>query len=285
MATKANPSARAHLHGRQFRDAAEKDQGHERRAPGIGAHRGGRTPPRRVGTQEAVTDEAEAEPHRCRQGAPNSCSGASPRKRYIGLASELPPVSSSASSAPSASKRRGANRRRSSSSHRPPSHASAMVELGRPPPRPGRRRRAPCAGRCGRSGRGSRRTANWSSRAVELWAQERAQEVVVPDVDLNAVETGFHRQRSRARGSPRDALNAGQVDGAQREPMGVKPPEGEREGAPLERALATGPAWADLAAAAAPRRARRRSGGAAPAACPPLSRRQWRSVAPSWTAR
>ena len=37
--------------------------------------------------------------------APNSRSGASPRNRYIGLASELPPVSSSASSAPSASNR------------------------------------------------------------------------------------------------------------------------------------------------------------------------------------
>ena len=85
--------------------------------------------------------------------APNSCRGASPRKRYIGLASELPPVSSSASSAPSASK--SAATSTLSSSHRPPSHAVGHVELGRHRHVRARRRRAPCAARCGRSGRGS----------------------------------------------------------------------------------------------------------------------------------
>ena len=63
--------------------------------------------------------------------------------------------------------------------------------------------------------------------------------------------------------------------------MGVKPPEGERAGARLERALATGPAWPICAAAAAPSACtasvRRRSPGTVSS----LSWRQWRSVRPS----
>ena len=59
--------------------------------------------------------------------APNSWSGASPRKRYIGFASELPPVSSNASSVPSASK--SAAMATLSSSQRPPSTPSAMLSL------------------------------------------------------------------------------------------------------------------------------------------------------------
>ena len=63
--------------------------------------------------------------------------------------------------------------------------------------------------------------------------------------------------------------------------MGVKPPEGERAGAPLERALATGPAWPIWAAAAAPSACtasvRRRNPGTVSS----LSSRQWRSVRPS----
>ena len=50
---------------------------------------------------------------------------------------------------------------------------------------------------------------------VELGAQERAEEVVVPDVHLDAVEARLHGARGGAPVVLGDALDAGGVDGAQ----------------------------------------------------------------------
>ena len=63
--------------------------------------------------------------------------------------------------------------------------------------------------------------------------------------------------------------------------MGVKPPEGDRAGAPLERALATGPAWPIWAAAAAPSACTASVSRRSPGTVSSLSSRQWRSVRPS----
>ena len=63
--------------------------------------------------------------------------------------------------------------------------------------------------------------------------------------------------------------------------MGVKPPEGERAGAPLERALATGPAWPIWAAAAAPSPCTASVRRRRPGSVSSLSNTQWRSVRPS----
>ena len=161
-----------------------------------------------VRPQEAVADEAEAEPDGPGSVAPNSCSGASPRKRYIGLASELPPVSSNASSAPSASK--SAATATLSSSQRPPSTPSAMLSLAvTATSGPGRVAHGAQDG-AGEAGAVLHRSAELVVAPVELGAQERAQQVVVADVDLDAVEAGLRRPASAARAVVLgDALDAG----------------------------------------------------------------------------
>ena len=98
--------------------------------------------------------------------APNSCSGASPRNRYIGLASELPPVSSMASRTPSASNSVATSTL--SSSHSPPGTPSAMLSLAVTAAR------SPTASRTARRtwrakrARFSTLPPNWSSRRLSL---------------------------------------------------------------------------------------------------------------------
>ncbi len=157
-----------HLDGGQFRDAAEEDERAWRARAGTGGRRGGRTPPRRDRTCRKRWP-TKRKPRRTGPGsvAPNSCSGASPRNRYIGLASELPPVSSSASSAPSASNERG----HLDAVVEPQATVDAVghVELGRH-----RHVRAGAASRTVRStvrakrARFSTDPPNWSSRRLSL---------------------------------------------------------------------------------------------------------------------
>ena len=88
--------------------------------------------------------------------------------------------------------------------------------------------------------------------AVELGAQEGVEEVVVPDVDLDAVEARLDGAPGGGAVVLDDPLDAGGVEACSREPIGVKPPDGASAGARLEPALAAGPAWPIWAAAAAP---------------------------------
>ena len=138
---------------------------------------------------ESATDDPIAEAHRLRQVAANSARGTSPRNRYMGLASEPPPVSSRASSAPSASRSRAAATL--SSSHNPPGTPSTIVELrGDGDLSPTASRTARTTWR-GKRGRASISPPHWSLRRLKLGAEERAEQVVVAEVDLDGVEAGI----------------------------------------------------------------------------------------------
>ena len=133
-------------------------------------------------------------------------------------------------------------------------HAVGHVELGRdghagrPPPRgrrppPGRGKRARC----------SSEPPHPSRPSVEPGAQERAEQVVVAEVDLDAVEPGRHGGGGAA---PVVVGDAGDV--RRRWPARVNAPDapkrrlGDSAGARLDRELATGPAWPIWAEARAP---------------------------------
>ena len=64
------------------------------------------------------------------------------------------------------------------------------------------------------------RSAELVVAPVELGAEEGAQEIVVPDVHLDAVEAGLDRDPGGAPVVLGDALDAGGVDGARRSPSG-----------------------------------------------------------------
>ena len=190
------------LDGLELGDAAEQDERQSTARRGTGGRRGGRTPPRK-GRTCRKRPPMNLKPSRTGPGrvAPNSRSGASPRKRYIGLASELPPVSSMASSTPSDSNSEATSRL--SSSHRPPGTPSAMFSLAvtrhlvahgvahGPQDLPGE------------AGAVLHAAPEVVVAPVEFGAQEGTEEVVVADVDLDAVEAGLDGHRARRAGSPR----------------------------------------------------------------------------------
>ncbi len=197
-----------------------------------------------VGTQEAVTDEAEAQPHRCGQGgaellqrrvAPEEVHRVGQRaapgelqriERAVGLEE---PGDLDALVEPQAAV-----------------DAVGHVELGRH-----RHVRAGGVAHRAQDGAGEAgavldRTAELVVAAVELGAQERAQEVVVPDVHLDAVEAGLHRQR---RGAPvvlGDALDAGDVDGTQARAHGREAAGGREGGGAVGARVGHRPGVADL---------------------------------------
>ena len=103
----------------------------------------------------------------------------------------------------------------------------------------------------------------------------------MPDVDLDAVEARLDGERRRTPVVLDDALDPGNIDGAEGEPIGVNPPEGDKAGAPFERALATGPAWPICAAAATPSACTASVRPRSPGTVSRSSRRQCRSVRPS----
>ena len=160
-------------------------------------------------------------------------------------------------------------------------HAVGHVELGRD-----RRVRAdgvahgPQHG-AGESGAVLHRTAELVVAPVELRAEEGAEEVVVADMHLDGVEARLDRERGGAAVVLGDALDAGDVHGAQARAHGREAARGRERGARFERALATGPAWPIWAATAAPSAwtasVRRRRPGTVSLS----SSRQCRSVRPS----
>ena len=128
--------------------------------------------------------------------AANSSTGASPRNRYIGLASELPPVSSSASRVPSASSHAATSRL--SSSLEAAGDPVGHVELGgdRHPVADGVPHRPDDL--AGEAGPVLQRAAVAVVPLVEPRAEEGAEQVVVAEVDLDGVEAGVHGQRRPA---------------------------------------------------------------------------------------
>jgi len=95
--------------------------------PGIAGHRGGRSLFERVFLQKLEPTTRNPARNGAGSVAANSRRGASPRNRYIGFESELPPVSSSASRAPSDSSMRANSML--SSSQKPPATPSVMLSL------------------------------------------------------------------------------------------------------------------------------------------------------------
>ncbi len=242
MATKENPSARAASTVSSRLIPPSRIRGREsgvEELAGVG---------KEVRLLEGILDWRNREPttrNPARRGAgsvaANSARGASPRKRNIGLDSELPPVSSMASSAPSDSSIRPNSRL--SSSQNPPSTPSAMLSLAVTAAR------SPTASRtalttCTReAGPVDQRAAPAVGAAVELGTQEGAEEIVVAEMDLDAVEPGLDGQGGAepvVLGDPGDVLLG---DGPGQSATGVEPTAmGPGTAVRLDRALATGPA-------------------------------------------
>ena len=70
---------------------------------------------------------------------------------------------------------------------------------------------------------------NWSSRRLSLGLKNALEEVVVPDVHLDGIEAGLHRQRGGPPVVLGDALDPGHVDGVQARAHG-REAAGGREG-------------------------------------------------------
>ena len=105
MATNSKPSARRRLDRGQLVDAAEQHQRHRQRVAELAGERQEEAPPRTGAREDPAAEHPQ--PERRRAGpwaAANSFIGTSPRKKYMPLSSELPPVSSRASRWPSASR-------------------------------------------------------------------------------------------------------------------------------------------------------------------------------------
>ena len=98
----------------------------------------------------------------------------------------------------------------------------------------------------GEAGAVLHRAAELVVAPVELGAQERAQEVVVADVHLDAVEAGLHGERGGAPVVLGDALDAGDVDGAQARAHGGEAARGRERGGAVGAGVGDRPGVADL---------------------------------------
>ena len=87
---------------------------------------------------------------------------------------------------------------------------------------------------------------NWSSRRLSLGLKNALEEVVVPDVHLDAVEAGLDRQRGGPPVVLGDALDAGGVDGAQPRAHGREAARGREGGGAVGARVGHRPGVADL---------------------------------------
>ena len=146
----------------------------------------------------------------CGNAAAISSIGASPRNRYMGFFNELPPVSSMASSAPSCSSRRAAAML--SLSQMPPRYPSIMLSFA------STAMESPTAARnlahdlARELGAVLDAAAPPVGALVQRRAEERARQVVVPEVHLDRVEPGFLEQRGGASEVGGDPGNVGVGD-------------------------------------------------------------------------
>ena len=183
-----------------------------------------------VAAQEAPADDLEAEPDCWGQGGGELLQGCFAAEEVHGIGQRAAPGELERIQAPSCSKREATSRL--SSSHKPPSTPSAMLSLAVTAVS------GPTSSRTvRRTARGTRPVLDGPAELVialvEFRAEEHAQQVVVSDVHLDAVEARLDREAGGAAVVVGDALDAGASTRAAR-PIGVKPPDGERAGAPLD---------------------------------------------------